>query len=339
MQHLKNKISPEKIYFVGILTNVDKSILQIDFGNDFKVEKWTFDYYVKFSAESWGSSELDAMFDIDELYYASASRDGMRSIKHVYVVTKIFDRPLRLVSIEENSSNEIFRLHRICDFVQKDVERKVDLLRLLLEGDLHIPTGFFIEHEKEPLLCSRKRYSYLGNKAFKANKKNAEIINRYISIAPLKFKYDYLNLALQNFNKSYGIGDKYLEFLLLMMVLEGLFNNGKQESTNKIARGCAVLLGKTKYLSQKIFKDIKNLYGKRSQLLHEGKSSSVKGEDVLLLKNYVRKCLRHCLAIDLPKDDLVKLLNEVGFGCAKTLILKENNAFQRKLFPILRQLD
>jgi hypothetical protein len=110
-----------------------------------------------------------------------------------------------------------------------------------------------------------------------------------------------------------------------MLAFEAIFNDGKQELRNKVSRGCAVLLGKTKESSRTTFKDVRDLYDKRSILVHTGDNSKITRTDVVLLKTYVRKSLQRVVELGMPKENLSVELSEAGFGNSKLIGKKSHN--------------
>jgi hypothetical protein len=96
---------------------------------------------------------------------------------------------------------------------------------------------------------------------------------------------DYIQLSLEHFELSYRVWPAGLEFITLMIVMEVLFNDGHTELSYRISRGCAVLLGTSIEHSQKIFKDMKRLYSKRSKLMHTGNRKSITDEMFCYSKN------------------------------------------------------
>lgn len=99
-----------------------------------------------------------------------------------------------------------------------------------------------------------------------------------------------------------------------MISLETLFNPGRQELRYRVSRNTAVILGKEKEDSEKIFREIKKLYDKRSDIVHTGKSNTINEEDLLKLRHYVRESIKEIIKIDKNKDELLELLNSCGFG-------------------------
>ena len=82
----------------------------------------------------------------------------------------------------------------------------------------------------------------------------------------------------------------------------------------RISRNAAVLLGKDKEDSKTIFSEIKDLYDKRSKIVHTGNSNIINEEDLLKLRHYVRESIKEIIKVDKNKDELLELLNSCGFG-------------------------
>jgi len=95
--------------------------------------------------------------------------------------------------------------------------------------------------------------------------------------------------------------------------MEALFNPGDQEISYRISRSTAVLIGKTRSESKIIFEDVRNLYKKRSNLVHTGKAD-IKEEDIIKLRHYVRESIKALSTKSVGKDDALRELNTLGFG-------------------------
>ena len=65
-----------------------------------------------------------------------------------------------------------------------------------------------------------------------------------------------------------------------MTGLEALFNIGQPELSYTISRNIAVLLGIDKDDSNKIFQEMKDLYKKRSKIIHGSYSKNIGEEDL-----------------------------------------------------------
>lgn len=127
----------------------------------------------------------------------------------------------------------------------------------------------------------------------------------------------YLQLALDNYDLSYDIQNRDLAFLSLMISMKVLLNPSESELKYRLSRNAAVLLGK-EFGSESVYKDISNLYIKRSKLVHTGTKDAIKLDDLLLLRSYVRESIKKAINLDLDKDTLMKLLHKIGYDSSIT---------------------
>jgi len=302
--------------YVALLGNVDKSILRVSLEDGFAIEEWRIEDFAEFYERLDGSASHDIWFKLDEDWGYGVGR-RYRS-KHVYVVRKDFTR---FPSYDSGKDGEewikAFRMRNDFESEQEALLcDKVLKLRLCAEGSIKICAGAFytevgdeldmMSHVEETLHCE--------NRLYKVRARDIDSIQSLLHAPPLTSAHKYVNFALENFQQSYRVAQMELEFITLMIAFEALFNDGKQELRNKVARGCAVLLGKTKATSRVIFKDVRDLYDKRSVLVHTGDRSKISRDDVLLLKHYVRQSIRRIVQLGLTKDELSAQLTEAGFG-------------------------
>jgi hypothetical protein len=130
----------------------------------------------------------------------------------------------------------------------------------------------------------------------------------------IPFNKPSLQLAFEAFELSYEVYDLALSFLTLVTGLEAILNREHYELRYRVSRNSAVLLGKDLDEAKAIFKGMKELYDKRSKLVHTGDRSIVSRDDVLKLRQYVREALKKVHRTGMNKDQLLTLLNTCGFG-------------------------
>lgn len=306
--------------YVALLGNVDKSILQIDFGDGFKVKPWPADTFVSFYEDMHGSAEHDILFKLDEDW---GYGHGKYRTKIVYVVEKSFpDFSLDNTSPSKLEWRDDF--YRRMAFERKESELlqdKISKLRLCIAGSIKVCVEFFyfsVEENRE-LLSSSEEGLHCCNRLFRVKKADLPIISRLLNEPSLKLSQKYLSFALDNYNQSYRVAQRPLEFITLMLAFEAIFNDGKQELRNKVARGCAVLIGRNKEESRRVFKGVRDLYDKRSVLVHTGDTSKIQEADVQQLHNFVRVSLIRAVMLNLPKEKFTALLQESGFGQRESL--------------------
>jgi hypothetical protein len=192
----------------------------------------------------------------------------------------------------------------------------IRLMRLFKEGNICIPLKyyFFIDNNAPKSFIRQSTGLYISSEP-KYTLENSELpdLQRFIQNTKLPFKESFLQLAFENFELSYQTHNINLSFLSLMISLETLFNPGGQELRYRVSRNTAVLLGKEDKDSKMIFSEIKDLYDKRSNIVHTGKSN-INNEDLLKLRHYVRESIKEINKIGKSKNKLLDLLNSCGFG-------------------------
>lgn len=302
--------------YIALLGNVNKSILGIDLGDGFKIKQMHLFDFAQCCEEEFGIEDVWAKID----FHWGCVHDDRYRPEFVYIITKTFDDyPMPLDSEDSESRMQSLPLELgFRDAVSKYLNDKVTKLRLLREGSIRISLECYFELDEDgfrefkggsesTLPCEHRLYELTGSSEIDL----ANTFLKSLSIAKLP---KYLRFALSNFEQSYEVTHKEFEYLSLMIALEALLNDGKSELRLRISRGCAVLLGHTIDESQEIFKNSRDLYDKRSVLVHTGDGSKVTELDVLSLKDIVRRSLKKSLELNLPKQELSKLLMESGFG-------------------------
>lgn len=300
----------EKIYFLGLLSNVNSSLLHFKLKHGFEV------------------IAIDANEAVQLL-----SRLG-RGVPFLAIAEKVFG-DLRCINYEDNkvygisNSFEVDRLRdennnynifheKIYGFdrlINQDLKTLFRKMRLYQEGDIRMPVKYYyhIENELPIQIMKFGENRPISNELYHIKKTELPDLYAFLKDLKLPFNEPYLQLAFENFELSYEINNVVLSFLTLMFSLESLFNPGGSEISYKISRNAAVLLGGDKAEGTKIFKDIYDLYSKRSATLHSGESK-VNQEDKLKLRDYIRRSIVHILKTKKGKKDLLTALNSLGFG-------------------------
>ena len=137
----------------------------------------------------------------------------------------------------------------------------------------------------------------------------------FINDTKIPFQHAFLQLAFDSFELSYETYNRGLALLSLMISMEAFFCVSQNEITYQVSRNAAVLLGKSKDESKEIFNDIKKLYSKRSKLIHGKQDKNpIIPKDILRLRHYVRESIKSIYKLDLGQKELLRVLNESGFG-------------------------
>jgi len=293
------------------LTNTDASILNLKLENDFKVRSL---------------SETEAYEFIKEVDRISLFEAGIRLFtqnpclnseeKRLYVIDNSIEVDIK-PKVRNFMKSGYFE--GTSKFDNKIVHRYLNptfqFLRLFKEGDLRIPLKYyFINKNGKPtsFMCS-KNPKYCSRELFHLENSELTDLNIFLRDTKLPFKESFLQLAFENYTLSYEIANRALSFLTLMISLETLLNPSSSELRYRISRNTAVLLGTDEDESKKIFAEIKLFYDKRSEVVHTGKSKTIKKENLLKLRYYVRESIKKMYLINKSKEEILDQLNSSGF--------------------------
>ncbi|HBA70798.1 MAG: hypothetical protein A2X82_02540 [Geobacteraceae bacterium GWC2_55_20] len=297
------------VYYLGLLGNVDATILNLELGGDFSIERRNKQDIVKLLSLLFSHSELDVDCDIEDKFQYD------RDDQWVYVISKeynywYFDTP-KGAPIEE-----VVNAHHGMSQHDSLIKRPVRLLRLFSEGDIEVSISCFyrIDDDGPFLVAGYEQGRVLErDNRFSVDESIWPEINKFLRIKHLSLLENYLQLSFNQFEASYDLNDEQMAFLALNIALEILFNDGRQDISYKISRGTAALIGKTKDEALEIYRRIKKLYGKRSALVHSG-DAKITEQETHELRGYVRRCLRRLFDANIQKDVLSEHLTISGFG-------------------------
>ena len=301
----------QKLYFFAPLGNVDNSILKLKLKQGFEIDSMSYDEGSKFIA----SIEKMAPEDAGRWrYFHTVFSQGK-----LFFIKNSFDFEL----LKNEDGNPLFS-HKLYvfsnDLVDQNLVIPLRLLRLFKEGNIHMPCWyiFTLSNDIPTVILAGLATPFTQYQGlFHLDDFEMENAQKFIETTEIPKDQDYMKLALKNFELSYMIDDPSLSFLSLMIASEVLFNPGSGDITYRISRNFAVLLGNSVEDAKRIQKEIKELYRKRSSLVHNGKEIwNFVGEDddELKIRNYVRVSIKKIIPMNLSKDDLLNLLNSKGFG-------------------------
>lgn len=303
-------MSTQKLYFFAPIGNVDDSILKIKLKQGFEIDSMSFDEGSKFIA----TIEKMAPEDIGRWRHYQT----VFSQRKLFFIRNSFDFDLPK---SENGnplfSSELYMF--INNLVDQNLVIPLRLLRLFKEGNIHMPFWCIYGLTNGipmVILAGGGTFFTQYQDLFHLDDSEIENAQKYLEITKMPLNFDYLKLAHENFELSYTVHNPSLSFLSLMIASEVLFNPGSGDITYRISRNFAVLLGNSVDDAKRIQKEIKELYKKRSSLVHSGKEIWIfvgEDDDVSKIRNYVRESIKKIIPMNLPKDDLLDLLNSKGF--------------------------
>lgn len=300
-------MSKKTIYFTGLLTNVDESILNIRLGHGFKI---------KVISQKDG---IDLLSSLERLPRMEFGRKFLLDLhimfdKKLYYIDRSFQSELDINNkgiLSSHRSGVVYFHHKYVDSYLRPIIR---LMRLYKDGNICMPSIYYYYIENIPkVFMSFQRHQYVHHELYSIGSETVNL-ERFIRDTKLPFKHTFLQLAFETFENSYEISHANLSFLSLMISLEALMNPGYEEISHRVSRNTAVLLGTNREDCEKTYSRIKQLYNKRSKILHVGQLNIVRQEDVHILRNYVRESIKKINKLGLDKKDLLALLNSCGYG-------------------------
>ncbi len=295
------------IHFIGFLANVDHSITGLKMGGGFAIEHKA-------------RGDIAPFLRKIDKYYGPQTGFGHLTRSYGCVVKA------NLAQFEGTPQGGVAIQPNLLDEAHRFVQDKCRLLRLFKEGNI-VLTYSFLYHladadgEIKPFGFIRE-YPILDTMPFlltPAEISHAESFLQTTSLPlpnkALQLPNKALRLALDSFDKSYETDDTGLAFLSLMIATEVLLHPGdRDELRYRISRNTGVLLGQNRSDSEVIYKNMRELYDKRSKLVHTGDRSGVTRKDVVQLRHYVREVIKEAMRAGMPKDRLLNTLNSCGFG-------------------------
>jgi len=299
------------IHFIGFVANADKSVskIQLKHGFTFQVLSWdeASQLLSKLETSLWDAIRRLCM-DLP-----CCSLDG----KYFVCIVNTFED-----DVEFTDKGGLAKLPgELCKFQKELVTNYLTktwrALRLFKEGNVGLPVSYYYiaDGMNKVLMGNLNSRFYRSRSAYTLDDAELLSLMRFLNEVEIPFQSDFLELGLENYELSHDTDRPTLEFLSLMISLETLLNPGGGELIYRISRNAAVLLGKNENESKLIFDDIKLLYHKRSQIVHTGSIKVIDIEDVLRLREYVRRCIKRIHKLNLNKPELLDILNSSGFGC------------------------
>jgi hypothetical protein len=159
-----------------------------------------------------------------------------------------------------------------------------------------------------------------------------QTINKYKTIKKIlqTKKKSFLRNAFDYYYRSLE-ENEYLErkFVDLMIAFEYLFSDKNGELTLRYSLRAGFLLSVGKEAKRhEVVDNIKNLYDKRSKLLHGGEKFELTYEDIEILRQYVKEAIKQIIFFDMAKKDFLEFLDESVYNEKKyqELTAKVNEA-------------
>ena len=307
----KLRMIKKDVHFLGVLANVDQSILKYRLEHGFEITSVPVDEAVHLISNLENLPQKSVYSKLFMHYPCINSSEN-----RIYLVSKKMigeiklDYYGRVVEVPE----EIWSFAG--EYVSRYLGQTFRLMRLFKEGNILMPLSYYYYEDRGIPKSFMQASTTLPISRELYHLEDSEIpeLQKFLKEFTLPFQKDFLQLAFENFEESYHVTKRHLAFLSLMIGLEALFNPGGGETRYRVSRNVAVLLGRNREDSKAIFENVKKLYDKRSKVIHSGKVDEIEEVDVLNLRNYLRESIKKIYRMGVEKDELLEKLNEAGYG-------------------------
>lgn len=303
--------------YLGLISNVERSILDVEFGNGFHTEEMELAEFAQICENEFGMADVWDKLDHEWGY---CGQDEAHRPQHVYVVKKSlpdFPQPSTTLKDATLWREQLQMEQEYEEKVSAYVESKTRLLRLLCKGSIKLSFEMFYntgsDGSKE-LVSSREQTQTCAKRLFTIKENQLKQFSHFDCEQLLQDLPTYLKFAWDNFEQSYEIPNLEFEFVCLMTSLEALLNDGESQQKCSITKGIAILVAENEQEAQSLVAKLKSLYEIRALLLDTGDKKAITGETVVELKDIVRRSLIKALELKLPKAKLIELLLASDFA-------------------------
>ena len=207
---------------------------------------------------------------------------------HLFILDKISSGYIILLRCNktfdiDNDENEELCLQekqKIFGDFQRRVMHILRCLRLSFDGDIDHDTPLLFEKESSDNSITSKVFHsiYLnwGDTLIVTKDKTGN----FLSLLELKINNDSsYSTALSNFETSYIVINPQVKFITLITALESIFNAGTNQISHTFSRHLSLMISKDRSEFESNYKKIKNLYNKRSGLVH-GDKKTIEKQDI-----------------------------------------------------------
>ena len=300
-----------KLKYIIFLQNVDNSITELKLTHDLRVVSLDMDSTIKLirNFDNCSISDAGRKLAIDSKVFNFDTDNN-------YFIEREFDAELDEQDIIDGNAGILNVLGSYQNEITPYLESMLTALRLFKEGDIAYWDEYFYRQNKSgKLLSSHSPKSKINfSLKYSINPDEIDQCNTFINgFIPPESKY--LKLALEQFSNSYIAVDVESAFLCLMISLEALYLKSSRKVSFRLRRNCAIVLGNDSESSDVILHDIKELYIKRSNLIHGSrKAGKITRDDLYKCRYYVRESIKKFIELNEDHDTFLDKLESLKFG-------------------------
>lgn len=276
------------IEICAVIFGADLSLLKISLGREFDFKVMSLVPLI---------NHIDIIFNTDAM--------GLRNEYESAVV----DENLNVICAYKTYTTKIVKTKAkdYFDQIHKDaliyLDNRIRAIRLFVEGPVRFKklsikmqsetkqinkcdTGFIFSN----IIPVGEAMGTIEISRFHCNDESINKLNHEISL--INFPLNDLNL--NNCHRYYDLSyhqELFISITLLVTCLEMLFLKNENAKKEKLAKRCSVFLYGDKINRLYCYNRLMMIYSKRSEIVHEGKHQCITNEDILFLRECVRKSL------------------------------------------------
>lgn len=294
----------KKQRFVALLSNACPGLVGIELVPGIPVRRRPLADVTRLCNGIHGSTDVEFGLLLQEGLFCTTDKG-----RWVYLADGLILAPL----MDESGILTEHREHEAC---ATRVTRALEKVRLVADGNIQIPAHGFFERSGngwDPVSWSQAP-SFLPFAPLTMRPGDRRLLRKVLASSTYPPKRDYLRAAWNSFQASYEHYDTPVGFLLLVIAIECLFNDGGSELRHRLSRTIAVLLGDSKEEAAHVAALFKATYDKRSAFVHRGAQESITAEDSRNLRSLVRPLLALVSEANVDKRTVIELATEAGYG-------------------------
>jgi hypothetical protein len=304
-ENVKNNLT-YTITICAVIFGADETLLDVNIGNGFAFRKMSL---IPAKDNLHKIFESDAMGLRKDYEAACIGKDTL----DIVCVFKSYKISLNRIEAEMYYS-------KMCDDVLKYLDDSIRVIRLLSEGpvrfkklsikmdsEIEIVDETKVSHSFSSIIPIGEAMKSSAISKFHCEDKEIKEINNNISSIKFPLDDELLNNCHRYYDLSYH-QDNFISVTLLITCLEILFLNSENAKKEKLAKRCSVFLYNNKDERINCYYNLLKAYKKRSEFVHDGDCLQVKNEEILFLRDCVRKSLMKYLNNQYSKMCIIQKL-------------------------------
>lgn len=286
----------------AVIFNVDETLLNINLDDGFRF---------RLMSLNPSKDHMDEIFDTDAMglrrNYETAKIDKNLNVICVFKSDTIY---VNKTEVEEYYS-------KMCSEVIEYLDNKIRAIRLFIECPICFKRlSIKMESEKKHLDETEERENFIAiipiNEAMVTNEisifhvddEKIDELDKNISSINFPLTNNLVNNCHMYYDLSYH-QENFISITLLITCLEILFLNRENAIKQKLAKRCSVFLYESRDKRLNCYNKLLNAYKNRSEFVHNGNCAKIINEDILFLRDCVRKSIIKYLHTKYSKKEII----------------------------------